>query len=445
MAKTCAVVGGGFQGMIAAYLLTQKGFKVSLIEKAPVLGGIMHSWNWNGIYVDKGVHIFDSIPRNLGEIITDVMDGNVYPINFNYGSRYNGITTPGLAIPDLSHLDLPTRSRILYEVIEAASRPEPAAFESLYAKLLHMYGPTAAGLLDASMTHIYRIGTRDIEAESINQTAVHRLRFLDDPMSLELKKHPVLDNRIAAMRRVLGKVDDLVSLYPGGGGMKAFCDRMLDRLKKMGVSVLTENFVTRFDVVKDGVDIQLAKGEKLKAGHIFWAQDYATLAEAWTQNGKTYSLVHGTPSVLYFYMVPKDGVNDYTYFHQFTPGAIVFRACASGTYSRQFTADGQTYISVEAPTDVGTDQWNHPEKYSEGAFQECVDMGLLREGTPHGQEVKIMKAPVTYRLNRRGSAALFDEYDETIRKTGNRVIKPKRQAFTRREIMWAVEECVAAL
>lgn len=445
MTKTCAVVGGGFQGMIAAYLLTQKGYKVTLIEKAPVLGGIMHSWNWNGIYVDKGVHIFDSIPRNLGEIITDVMDGNVYTINFNYGSRYNGITTPGLAIPDFSHYDIQTKSKILYELIDAASKPEKTEFPSLYSKLIYMYGPTAADLLDASMTHIFRISTKEVEAEVINQTACHRLRLLDDAMSLELKKHPILDTRIAAMRRVLGKVDDLVSLYPGGGGMKAFCDKMHQRLLKMGVAVLTENHVTKFDLVKNGVDIKLAKGESFQANHIFWAQDHATLAEAWTQNGKDYNRVHGTPSVLYFYMVPKDSVNDYTYFHQFTPGSIVFRACASGTYSRQFTSNGMTYISVEAPTDVGTDQWNNPEKYAETAFQECIDMDLLKKDTHHGPEVKIMKAPVTYRLNKVGSAKLFDELDQKIYDTNNVVIKPKRQAFTRREIMWAVEECVAKL
>jgi hypothetical protein len=446
LAKNYAVVGGGFQGLISAYLLAEKGMQVFLIEKAPVLGGIMYSWDWKGFSIDKGVHLFDSIPKNLGDIVTDVMRGKVLPINFNYGSVYQGVTTPGLAIPDLSNLDTETRSKILYELVEAATRTEKEKFNSLYELLQYNYGSTAADILDATMNHIYRISTKNVEQDSVNQTAYHRLRFLSDEMSLELKKNPTLDKRIAARRRAMGKVDDFVSLYPGVGGMKGFVEHMTERLNAMGVKVLTGQSVERIKLLGKGVELKLTSGDRMEVDHLAWTQDYATLADVWTGEGAVYKeKVHSTPMVLYYFCVQAKYVNDYTYFHQFTPGSLIFRSAAAGLYSGQIKKDGMTFISAECPTNVGSDLWNQPEKYIEGVWQECIAMDLLKTDAVKGPEVKIMKAPITHKFNKVGMLSLMDDFNTKIDNTNLAIVKPGRNAFTRREIMWSVEEMVQKL
>ena len=373
MKKACTVIGAGFQGLISAYLLSQKGYAVTLIEKAPVLGGIMYSWEWNGFYVDKGVHLFDSIPKNLAEIITDVMDGKVVSINFNYASVYNGVTTSGLAIPDFSY---------------------------------------------------------------------HRLRLLSDDMSLELKKHPVLDARLAAMRRVLGKVDDFVSIYPSVGGMRGFCESIQQRLLKMGVLLRTETSVVEIKVEGKKAKLRLENGENLISDHVFWAQDHASLAKVWLNEASYGSLVHAAPMVLYYFALDSKYVCDYTYFHQFTPGSLVFRSSAAGIYSQQIKENGLTYISAECPTLIGSSLWESPDQYVDGVWNECLSMGLLRKDAVRGKEYKVMRAPVTHKYNKVGYAAICDEIDHKIEKTDGVVVKPSRKAFTRRELMWAVEECV---
>ncbi|MEM9567928.1 MAG: FAD-dependent oxidoreductase, partial [Cyanobacteria bacterium P01_E01_bin.34] len=43
--KTVAVIGGGLAGLASAYELSQRGFEVTLLEKAPQLGGKIASWD----------------------------------------------------------------------------------------------------------------------------------------------------------------------------------------------------------------------------------------------------------------------------------------------------------------------------------------------------------------------------------------------------------------
>ena len=58
--KKILVIGGGLRGIIISDRLS-KNYKVDLIEKLPYIGGILFSENWNGFYLDKGIHMFDNV------------------------------------------------------------------------------------------------------------------------------------------------------------------------------------------------------------------------------------------------------------------------------------------------------------------------------------------------------------------------------------------------
>ena len=52
------VIGGGLAGLTAAADLADRGVRVLLLEKRPVLGGKVSSWDTNGWPVESGLHIF---------------------------------------------------------------------------------------------------------------------------------------------------------------------------------------------------------------------------------------------------------------------------------------------------------------------------------------------------------------------------------------------------
>lgn len=443
--KSVIVVGGGFKGIMGAYLMRQRGYEVTLVERSAVLGGIMYSAKWNDFYVDNGVHLFDSIPKNLAAIIEDVMDGNVFPIDFNYASVYNDITTDGLAIPDFENLELSVRQKILYEVTQCLTSEPKEKHTSAFDKMKSLYGPTASALMSESMAHIYGVSADKVEADSLRQTAYHRIKFLPDDMALALKVHPVLDDRIAAKRVAVGKVDDFVSIYPGKHGMRGFCEQMTHRLEAMGVTLI---------LGKEILGINLEPGKpcelKLDSGNIqsdllFWGNDYALLANMWRTDARIDKATHKTPMVVYYFRVKQDQINNYTYFHQFTPSRHVFRSSAAGLYSKQSDLNGESFVSVECPTIIGNDMWLNPSKYQQEVWNECVNMGLVAQGSNFIDEPLIRKAPVTHRFPLVGCLDLCQELDHEIHKLDGALIVPKNEAFTRREIMFAVEEAIAEL
>ena len=49
-----AVIGGGPAGCAAAYLLKRAGRSVTLLEKAPSIGGRTHTYREKGLQIDSG-------------------------------------------------------------------------------------------------------------------------------------------------------------------------------------------------------------------------------------------------------------------------------------------------------------------------------------------------------------------------------------------------------
>ena len=70
--KSVAIVGGGLAGLASAYELSQRGFAVTLLEKAPQLGGKIASWdiqvNGEPLRMEHGFHGFFPQYYNLKSI-----------------------------------------------------------------------------------------------------------------------------------------------------------------------------------------------------------------------------------------------------------------------------------------------------------------------------------------------------------------------------------------
>lgn len=74
--KQVVVIGGGLAGLASAYELSRRGFTVTLLEKAPQLGGKIASWliNVNGeeFMMEHGFHGFFPQYYNLKSIVTEL-------------------------------------------------------------------------------------------------------------------------------------------------------------------------------------------------------------------------------------------------------------------------------------------------------------------------------------------------------------------------------------
>ena len=187
MKKRVMIVGSGFRGFCdALHLMDNPDLEIHIVDSAPFFGGVMHSLDINGFSVDKGVHIFDSIPVSLAETVTEIMDGKVHEIDFVSASAFNNKVTEGFSLPDLNSLDDPTiKKQIREELLALARNPASEAPATLEALFDQRYGKTAGRIFCDIFRKVYGISADEVEPTAIAQTSMGRLKFLDDPDMLD--------------------------------------------------------------------------------------------------------------------------------------------------------------------------------------------------------------------------------------------------------------------
>ena len=63
--KKVIVLGSGPTGLITAWKLLEEGFKVTIIEKNSITGGLCRSWKFKDFILDTGPHIFHTPDKEL--------------------------------------------------------------------------------------------------------------------------------------------------------------------------------------------------------------------------------------------------------------------------------------------------------------------------------------------------------------------------------------------
>ena len=65
MKRKAIILGTGPTGLVTAWKLLERGWKVDLIEKNSISGGLCRSWKKNGFILDTGPHIFHTPHKDL--------------------------------------------------------------------------------------------------------------------------------------------------------------------------------------------------------------------------------------------------------------------------------------------------------------------------------------------------------------------------------------------
>ena len=78
MTTSYAVIGSGFRAFCNCMHLSQAGAQeIYMIDPAKSFGGVMNSRKVGDFFVDNGVHMFDSVPIELAEIVNEIMQKDI--------------------------------------------------------------------------------------------------------------------------------------------------------------------------------------------------------------------------------------------------------------------------------------------------------------------------------------------------------------------------------
>ncbi len=153
MAKTIAIIGGGYAGLSAALRLTGQGHQVSLYERGSRPGGLVGSFSVGGTPLERFYHHFFTSDRYLIDLATEMGLGDkitwFLPKTASYyqGKIYSFKTARDLL--QFSPLPLVERLRMGLLVLDSAWRPSWESLDELTAKdwIISRVGPTAYRVL----------------------------------------------------------------------------------------------------------------------------------------------------------------------------------------------------------------------------------------------------------------------------------------------------------
>ncbi len=437
MSKTYVVVGAGFRGFCdSMQLLNKPGNKVIILDRDPFFGGISYSGNIKGFAVDKGVHMFDSVPQELADIVSEIMGGKLREIDFVSVSAFGGVLTDGFSLPDLSSLDDATKNKITQELKAlAATGGNKRTPKTLMELFEDRYGKTAGGIFAGIFRNVYNIDASQVQPDAISKTSLGRLKYGDDPEMLALKaSNPWLDGVLAARRKALGKVDDLVSVYPDSGeAMRGWCDRAAKWLEKKGATLCLGENITSIETAGNKVVVNTDK-QRIEADKVIWTNDNTkALAAALGFEFDASSHISGTPMLFATLITQAKHIKDFTYLQNFDPQGKTYRTASAGIYSNQITPQGASFVTCECPTAINSDRWNNAaERYGE-IWDECKALGIV---SPDAELIDhaILRLPSTFKVAKLGYDDKIAEFNREVTKHNPRVIFRDVKPFFRREI-----------
>ncbi|MCP4449554.1 MAG: NAD(P)-binding protein [Myxococcales bacterium] len=437
------VVGGGFSGLVAAYLLAKEMREVTLISKTR-LGGIAGGILWRDFSLDLGCHIFGNSQDRATEVLLALMDNQVLPVDMCFASRFGGKTLEGFELPDLSAKA--DSAKMIIEIARAASQRH-AAPRNLEELLVQRFGPTAAEVAACAFSKTYRTTADKVAPEAIAATCFKRIRVVEDQVASILKQSPALERVIAA-----GSQEDPMkyykecegapyrAFYPAADGMLGFVRNARRVLESMGVNFVVAEAVESVHL-DDEIVVRGATTEFV-ADSCVWTAGLEAFERSLSSRQTLAGTSYGVPMALYYFDIDAAQAGPYSYVNSFDAEDLVFRCSLPGSYGQGSNCPpGRGYVCCEVPTDTDAEVFVQPEAFAARVWEEACAFGAVQGTYDH---VRVFTTPVSYKVPMAHYHSVAAPIREQVAGFKNLVVADE-WAFTKNRIITDLERCIGAL
>jgi protoporphyrinogen oxidase len=408
MNERIVIVGGGIAGMLAAYYLGKQHKQITLIERAPTMGGVLNSFEWQDCVCDLGCHLFGNDQNISTELILDIFDNEVVPLNVNVSSIFNGKLTDGYELPDLSQLAKTEISTILYELIERASIAQIGHHQSLKDLIITRYGSTVQQNLAQITQKMFGLDMAEIASSAFPATPFRRLKLLNEKSSLLLKQIPALDSLLATKNQSPAQPR---AYYPKYGGVKSFVDKATQKLDDLKIDICLG---TNIDYINFKAKTLSIHNKEIPFDRLIWAAGASNLSQHLDVPFDSDEMIHKTPMVLFYYKIKKALEGPYDYIHNYDEKPLFFRASQPGKYGVNNCPAGYSYICVECTTNTKSDIWSQPEKFVDKIWEELQELQFINQGQYDIFTIK--QAPVSYKVPKLAYNGFIKKINQKISK-----------------------------
>ncbi len=409
------VVGGGFNGIYAAWRLARSGATVALVERSANLGGTMWSRHWRGFAVDAGAQVLDLRDSNSEIFYDDVLQNRLRVLDsFVSGSATETTISAGCAFPDFS--DDPIFCEVALRDLHGLTGVESAPKAQSYAEhLTSTFGPNlGARLLSIAEKLTGHSGTELVASAASNLPALSRVKLGNDEAMVALKSRDVFfDNCLAVSSfcgapQFLGKNIKPRFAYTNSGGLQTFCLAAQQRLVGLGVKLIMGVTVDRLTQGTGHVCVELSDGKVIKAASMAWTLPESQLNIAC---GSASPIVQDLLRIgvdLHLFEVSAADVLGPDYVNNFNVKHRSSRLSSAGIYSNQTRTDGSTFIIVELPVRQPP-HYSHPIQEPSPAeiWSEAQQIGFVKAQANYTQH-HVMAIPTAYVFGQAKQASTTD-------------------------------------
>jgi protoporphyrinogen oxidase len=364
------VLGAGPAGLAAAWRAARRGLSVTVLERAPVVGGMAASFEVDGVRVDHGSHrLHPATPAPLLADLRDLLGSDLQTRRRNGRLHVAGswVGFP-LRAGDLVRA-LPV-SFLRRMAVDAARAPLRRGPELTYADVLRKgLGPTLYDALYAP----YAAKLWGLPGERISADQAHRRVTADTPWKVAAK--------IVRGRRRRGQGQEFY--YPRYG-FGQIVDALADAATAAGAKIVTNAEVDRIAVRADGVVAHARDGVEVEAGRAFSTLPLPILARI-ASPGAPLRAVEAASRLRFRAMVlvyvGHEGGRWTPYDAHYLPGpeSPVTRISEPANYR---VSDGdpadRSVLCAEIPCQVGDDVWSADDE----ALARIVEDALVATGLP---------------------------------------------------------------
>ena len=377
--QAVTIVGAGVAGLTIAYQLARQGFRTTVIEKNPVVGGLARTFHYGDFHFDVGPHRFHTENRRVADFIRGILGKEAIEIPRKSGARMFGRfhewpLRPGI----LMSMPLMLMVRGARDLLFKQRLPG----ESFEADIVNKYGRTLYEIFFDPYTRKFLFHSpaelhRDWARAGVNRAVIDKRAASDSLWSL-------LKNTL------MPKPVETMFLYPPQG-VGRFSDVLAEAITSMGGRVVLGQAVTSVETDSSRVTAVTTAQERVPCDQIVWTAPVTTLN---AHVGVVGVDLEYLSTIFYNLEIGRPPRLDYQWTY-FGGDEIFSRVTAPEAFLATTTPAGKSGLCVELTCREGDERWEAPERLTARIIADLVRTGAI-ERAEDVERVHIERVPFTY-------------------------------------------------
>ena len=374
MSKKYVIVGGGIAGLFSALLLSKQGHKVTVVEKAGEVGGLLRSIPLfkDDIFFDFGTHILtETGVLEIDELLFSGLDAHTYDF-VKVGTYKDFLYERNGFITDFS-LSESDRKNFLTELI--VSKPKDK-YSSLEEQLINSFGKGYyENLLKDSIQKFFFTSAKNLVPDAHLLFGLGRIIVADEEKTKELKNNKKIDSVIGFHSNKDG-VSRGKAFYPKKGGVGQWIETIVPRLKKEGVEILTDCNIQNLSIEDNKISRVDTDQGNFYTDELLWTISPFLLLQLLKINPSKSEPPKLLSSAIFNFVVDRNYLTDLHYLQCHNKNCLSFRV----TLYNNFTPRNDEYflITTEVLLESPTADLSEIE---DKVFKELIEMNIVSKAT----------------------------------------------------------------